>query len=142
MYTNWTANPAFVYNVQESYRCTVCTLCTLYSIGLPNPVFDYNLQESQRCTVCTLCTLYSIGLPNAVLLLLLYVLDQRYGSQETFISRLKGLFSNLESKFNRRFYSKDLILLVFVSLTVKPLITNTSKEFIKCRILHFLIMKC
>ena len=24
--------------------------------------------------------------------------------------------------------------------TVKPLITNTSKEFIKCRILHFLIM--
>ena len=23
---------------------------------------------------------------------------------------------------------------------VKPLITNTSKEFIKCRILHFLIM--
>ena len=26
--------------------------------------------------------------------------------------------------------------------TVKPLITNTSKEFIKCRILHFLIMEC
>ena len=25
--------------------------------------------------------------------------------------------------------------------TVKPLITNTSKEFIKCRILHFLIME-
>ena len=24
----------------------------------------------------------------------------------------------------------------------KPLITNTSKEFIKCRILHFLIMEC
>ena len=24
--------------------------------------------------------------------------------------------------------------------TVKPLITNTSKEFIKCRILHFMIM--
>ena len=26
--------------------------------------------------------------------------------------------------------------------TVKPLLTNTSKEFIKCRILHFLIMEC
>ena len=26
--------------------------------------------------------------------------------------------------------------------TVKPLITNTSIEFIKCRILHFLIMEC
>ena len=26
--------------------------------------------------------------------------------------------------------------------TVKPVITNTSKEFIKCRILHFLIMEC
>ena len=26
--------------------------------------------------------------------------------------------------------------------TVKPLITNTSKELIKCRILHFLIMEC
>jgi len=26
--------------------------------------------------------------------------------------------------------------------TVKPLITNTSKEFNKCRILHFLIMEC
>ena len=26
--------------------------------------------------------------------------------------------------------------------TVKPLIKNTSKEFIKCRILHFLIMEC
>ena len=26
--------------------------------------------------------------------------------------------------------------------TVKPLITNTSKEFIKCRILHFLMMEC
>ena len=26
--------------------------------------------------------------------------------------------------------------------TVKPLVTNTSKEFIKCRILHFLIMEC
>ena len=26
--------------------------------------------------------------------------------------------------------------------TVKPLITNISKEFIKCRILHFLIMEC
>ena len=26
--------------------------------------------------------------------------------------------------------------------TVKPFITNTSKEFIKCRILHFLIMEC
>jgi len=26
--------------------------------------------------------------------------------------------------------------------TVKPLITNTSKVFIKCRILHFLIMEC
>ena len=25
---------------------------------------------------------------------------------------------------------------------MKPLITNTSKEFIKCRILHFLIMEC
>ena len=26
--------------------------------------------------------------------------------------------------------------------TVKPLIINTSKEFIKCRILHYLIMEC
>ena len=26
--------------------------------------------------------------------------------------------------------------------TVKPLITNISKELIKCRILHFLIMEC
>ena len=26
--------------------------------------------------------------------------------------------------------------------TVKPLITNSSKELIKCRILHFLIMEC
>ena len=26
--------------------------------------------------------------------------------------------------------------------TVKPLITNTSKEFIKCPILHFLIIEC
>jgi len=26
--------------------------------------------------------------------------------------------------------------------TMKPLITNTSKEFIKCRILHFLIVDC
>ena len=26
--------------------------------------------------------------------------------------------------------------------TVKPLITNTSKEFIKCRILHLLMMEC
>jgi len=26
--------------------------------------------------------------------------------------------------------------------TVNPFITNTSKEFIKCRILHFLIMEC
>ena len=28
------------------------------------------------------------------------------------------------------------------TITVKPLITNTSKEFIKCRILHSLIMEC
>ena len=27
-------------------------------------------------------------------------------------------------------------------LTVKLLISHTSKEFIKCRILHFLIMEC
>ena len=26
--------------------------------------------------------------------------------------------------------------------TVKPLITNPSKEFIKCRILHFPILEC
>ena len=26
--------------------------------------------------------------------------------------------------------------------TVKPLITNTWKEFIKCRILHFMILEC
>ena len=26
--------------------------------------------------------------------------------------------------------------------TVKPLIKNTSKEYSKCRILHFLIMEC
>ena len=30
----------------------------------------------------------------------------------------------------------------FQIYTVKPLITNTPKEFIKCRILHFLIMEC
>ena len=31
---------------------------------------------------------------------------------------------------------------IYISTTVKPLITNTSKEFIKCSILHFLIMEC
>ena len=31
---------------------------------------------------------------------------------------------------------------IFNCSSVKPLITNTSKEFIKCRILHFLIMEC
>ena len=31
---------------------------------------------------------------------------------------------------------------LFMGTTVKPLITNTSKEFIKCRILYFLIMEC
>ena len=29
-----------------------------------------------------------------------------------------------------------------IRLKVKPLLTNTSKEFIKCRILYFLIMEC
>ena len=31
---------------------------------------------------------------------------------------------------------------IFNCSSVKPLITNTTKEFIKCRILHFLIMEC
>ena len=31
---------------------------------------------------------------------------------------------------------------VLERFTVKPLIKNTSKEFIKCRILHFLIVEC
>ena len=35
-----------------------------------------------------------------------------------------------------------LVNLLMYLHTVKPLITNTSKEFIKCRILHFLIMEC
>ena len=29
-----------------------------------------------------------------------------------------------------------------IDYTVKPFITNTSKEFLKCRLLHFLIMEC
>jgi len=39
----------------------------------------------------------------------------------------------------------EVIILTFRKIncyTVKPLITNTSKEFIKCRILHFLSMEC
>ena len=35
-----------------------------------------------------------------------------------------------------------LCFLYFLLSTVKPLIKNTSKEFIKCRILHFLIIEC
>ena len=47
----------------------------------------------------------------------------------------------VQSNFN----ASDLLLNSTQSIncfTVKPLITNTSKEFIKCRILHFLIMEC
>ena len=38
----------------------------------------------------------------------------------------------------------EVFLDIFSSVTVKPLITRiiTSTEFIKCRIIHFLIMEC
>ncbi len=45
---------------------------------------------------------------------------------------LKGVYAN----------NVDIGYTRFGFATVKPLITNTSKEFIKCRILHFLIMEC
>jgi len=49
----------------------------------------------------------------------------------SFIAKLlQGLITNL-NLFNKGHFC-----------TVKPLITNTSKEFMKCRILHFLIMEC
>ena len=38
--------------------------------------------------------------------------------------------------------SYNFIIFKYGLSTVKPLITNTSKEFIKCRFLHFLIMEC
>ena len=37
---------------------------------------------------------------------------------------------------------RNLLILEVHENTVKPLITNTLKEFINCRILHFLIMEC
>ena len=39
-------------------------------------------------------------------------------------------------------FACTLFLRRIYTTTVKPLITDTSKEFIKCRILHFLIMEC
>ena len=49
-------------------------------------------------------------------------------------------------KINENLFSVTLIFgdhcIKISCVTVKPLITNTSKEFIKCRILHFLIMEC
>jgi len=40
--------------------------------------------------------------------------------------------------FSKNHFLRQSSLLIH---TVKPLIANTSKEFIKCRILHFLIME-
>ena len=41
-----------------------------------------------------------------------------------------------------KFYSTNLFFILFShNHTVNPLITNTSKEFIKCRILQFLLQK-
>ena len=42
----------------------------------------------------------------------------------------------------KRWLYKILLSVSLITSTVKPLITNTSKEFIKCHILHFLIMEC
>ena len=42
----------------------------------------------------------------------------------------------------QKFYRKKIIIKKKKFDTVKPLITNKSKEFIKCRILYFLIMEC
>ena len=51
---------------------------------------------------------------------------------------------SFESKnvLNIHFLLKAAELVSLSLYTVKPLITNTSKEFIKCRILHFLIIEC
>ena len=50
--------------------------------------------------------------------------------------------NNLHSLAKHKTGFLELKKLNYVLTTVKPLITNTSKEFIKCRILHFLIMEC
>ena len=42
----------------------------------------------------------------------------------------------------QKVYRKKIIIKKKKFDTVKPLITNKSKEFIKCRILYFLIMEC
>ena len=56
------------------------------------------------------------------------------------IKRAKTEYSP-QIKFLFSSYSFAATPLIFQT-TVKPLVTNTSKEFIKCRILHFLIMEC
>ncbi len=48
----------------------------------------------------------------------------------------------IKAKMRKWFNAKMSNLKKSNFYTVKPLITNTSKEFIKCRILHFLIMEC
>ena len=52
------------------------------------------------------------------------------------ILSLKNDRTSFKTFVSRTFFPGD-----FFS-TVKPLIKKTSKEFIKCRILHFLIMEC
>ena len=62
----------------------------------------------------------------------------------TIINILAGTSLNLQinSVANISCFCFNYRIHVLMKSTVKPLITSTSKEFIKCRILHFLIMKC
>ena len=68
------------------------------------------------------------NLSNVVLAILQWVLYYSKTLNKEYIGRIYQMSS---WQFFNEFYT-----------TVKPLIKNTSKEFIKCRILHFLIMEC
>jgi len=62
--------------------------------------------------------------------------------KETDSVRFLGIWLDIKLKFNDYFKKINNGITFSLFATVKPLITNTSKEFIKCRILHFLIMEC
>ena len=64
----------------------------------------------------------------------------------TCVWRVWKMMFKVSANFKNHEHLKDHILKIFkvayTTHTVKPLIKNTSKEFIKCRILHFLMLEC
>ena len=123
------------------------------SIRITTVIVIKIFQKSSKITSNkTLKALYFLGemlINNFIYLFLIQEIGLFYTSTKDFMfAHDRDTFCKLGNRLINFFFGKlkfkrrTFCILIIADNTGKPLITNTSKEFIKCRILHFLIMEC